>query len=139
MRHCRNGAENPWRDRQNLILFETRSFPKLPRRYPRDFTFYVADPISSILQITFCAEQWKCSSFDFRNSKLFQIIKRRIDRTLASASDRAVARRNKHDHALSRAREQNAIRIAQINSIVSVRDVAPSIAAEIVVIPVRSH
>jgi hypothetical protein len=24
-----------------------------PRRYPRDFTFYVADPISSILQITF--------------------------------------------------------------------------------------
>jgi hypothetical protein len=28
-----------------------------PRRYPRDFTFYVADPISSILQIAFRAEQ----------------------------------------------------------------------------------
>jgi hypothetical protein len=27
---------------------ETRSLPALARRYPRDFTFYVADPISSI-------------------------------------------------------------------------------------------
>ena len=27
---------------------ETRSFPSLARRYPRDFTFYVADPVSSI-------------------------------------------------------------------------------------------
>ena len=32
-------------------------FPTAPftRRYPRDFTFYVADPVSSIVQITFCA------------------------------------------------------------------------------------
>jgi hypothetical protein len=28
---------------------------KPPRRYPRDFTFYVADPISSVLQIAFDA------------------------------------------------------------------------------------
>jgi hypothetical protein len=28
--------------------FETRSLPTLARRYPRSFTFYVADPISSI-------------------------------------------------------------------------------------------
>ena len=30
-----------------MLNFETRSF-QLARRYPRDFTFYVADPISSI-------------------------------------------------------------------------------------------
>ena len=35
------------------FLVETRSLPTLARRYPRDFTFYVTDPISSILQITF--------------------------------------------------------------------------------------
>ena len=29
------------------MLIETRS--QLARRYPRDFTFYVADPIGSIL------------------------------------------------------------------------------------------
>jgi hypothetical protein len=27
---------------------ETHSLPSLARRYPRDFTFYVADPLSSI-------------------------------------------------------------------------------------------
>jgi hypothetical protein len=27
---------------------ETRSLPALARRYPRGFTFYVADPVSSI-------------------------------------------------------------------------------------------
>jgi len=25
-------------------VIETRTFPSLARRYPRDFTFYVADP-----------------------------------------------------------------------------------------------
>jgi hypothetical protein len=28
---------------------ETRSLPALARRHPRDFTFYFADPISSIV------------------------------------------------------------------------------------------
>jgi hypothetical protein len=31
-----------------MLNVETRSLPTLARRYPRDFTFYVADPISSI-------------------------------------------------------------------------------------------
>jgi hypothetical protein len=32
----------------HVTVIETRAFPSLARRYPRDFTFYVADPISSI-------------------------------------------------------------------------------------------
>ena len=36
------GLERGW-------LTETRSLPMLPRSYPRRFTFYVADPISSIV------------------------------------------------------------------------------------------
>ncbi len=31
---------------------ETRSLPALAHRYPRDFTFYVAAPVSSILLVT---------------------------------------------------------------------------------------
>jgi hypothetical protein len=31
-----------------ISSIETRSLPTLARRYPRGFTFYVADPISSI-------------------------------------------------------------------------------------------
>jgi len=31
---------------------ETRSLPTLTRSYPRHFTFYVADPISSIRAVT---------------------------------------------------------------------------------------
>jgi hypothetical protein len=31
---------------------ETRSLPTLTRSYPRRFTFYVADPISSIRAVT---------------------------------------------------------------------------------------
>ena len=52
LRH-RGAGEDPWRDCQNLIGFETCSFFQLPRRYPRDFTFYVADPISSIHGLCF--------------------------------------------------------------------------------------
>ena len=38
------------RDRASThpIPIETRSLPALARSYPRHFTFYVADPISSI-------------------------------------------------------------------------------------------
>ena len=32
----------------HVTVIETRAFPSLARRYPRDFTFYIADPISSI-------------------------------------------------------------------------------------------
>jgi DNA modification methylase len=37
------------------VQIETRSLPNSLVACPGDFTFYVADPISSILQITFCA------------------------------------------------------------------------------------
>src|SRR6266487_6158965 len=43
---------------------------KLPRRYPRDFTFYVADPISSILQITFDAEQSDIAAVRLRRKSI---------------------------------------------------------------------
>jgi hypothetical protein len=33
---------------QDLQRFETRSLPTLTRSYPRRFTFYVADPVSSV-------------------------------------------------------------------------------------------
>jgi len=33
---------------QALSPFETRSFPSLPRCFPRSFTFYVAHPVRSI-------------------------------------------------------------------------------------------
>src|SRR4051794_11949378 len=89
-----------------LGRFQTTS--SLPSR----FCFYVADPVISILQITFCAEQWKCSSFDFRNSKLLQILKRRIIKRWRTRRIGAVTSRNEHDHALPRAREQNAIGIS---------------------------
>jgi hypothetical protein len=32
----------------HVTVIETRAFPSLARRYPRDFTFYIADRISSI-------------------------------------------------------------------------------------------
>src|SRR5438270_13343529 len=45
--------------------------------------------------------------------------------------------RNENDNALASTREQNAIRVAQINTILNVRDIAPPVATKIVIIPSR--
>jgi hypothetical protein len=68
VRHRRSTNEKPWNDRQPPPLKATASrgifsdlklarFPTRSSLPPRDFTFYVTDPISSILQIMFGAEQ----------------------------------------------------------------------------------
>ena len=41
-----------------------------PSSLPRDFTFYVADPISSILQITFPAEQSDIAAVRLRRKSI---------------------------------------------------------------------
>ena len=48
---------------RGFFLIETHSLPALARRYPRDFTFYVAHPIHSILNsylVTFFALVASC-------------------------------------------------------------------------------
>ena len=36
-------------EHDSLFYFETRFLPTFARRYPRGFTFYVANPVRSIL------------------------------------------------------------------------------------------
>src|SRR5439155_13134190 len=53
---ARGSAHAGWRGRrgdQSSRDIEPRSLPQLARSYPRDFTFYVADPISSIRALAF--------------------------------------------------------------------------------------
>src|SRR5438128_10812977 len=80
-------------------------------------------------------EQSNGGLLDFGNSQFSQIIERRIVEARRASGIVYVAGRNEHDHTLSRAREQNPVRVAQINAVVRIRDVAPTLAAEIVIIP----
>src|SRR5206468_6399530 len=86
-------------------------------------------------QTTFCAEQSNVGSLDFGNSQFSQIIECRIVERGRASRIVDIAGRNEDNHALPRPREQNSVRVAQINAIVRIRDVAPAVAAEIVIMP----